>query len=359
MSGTSADDLIAKPEGTDWFEGAGLVSDGADLFKIGAKATDGPGIDPSRISMPQATVALGGAGLSALAAKGNPIEALAGAGLGWLIEHLEFLREPLDQLAGDPNEIKAHAQTWHNVGRELGRIADDQQSELERLGVWQGVAADAYRRAAGRQSDVLRRNADSAEQLAGEILSNGATVAAVRSVVRDTIVDFVIKLVEWAIGALATATATAGASLATVIAGAVASAVRTAEKIASLIAKLLEHLAEAGAKLGKLAGTAQRLASELASGANGLRKGGDAMAGQLRRFAEDIAPPPRGPEPLPSMLTGERRRWFEIDPPHSFREAVDQFVEGQLSPEHAAAVAVEPAKQAGSAERDREKWTPL
>ncbi|MBO0876146.1 MAG: hypothetical protein J2P19_22430, partial [Pseudonocardia sp.] len=80
MNGPSADDLIAEPEGTDWFEGAGLVSDGADLFKVGAEAADGPGFDPSRISTPQATVALAGAGLSVLAAKGNPIEALVGAG---------------------------------------------------------------------------------------------------------------------------------------------------------------------------------------------------------------------------------------------------------------------------------------
>jgi hypothetical protein len=358
VSGTSADDLIAKPERTDWFEGAGLVSDVADLVRVGAKADDGPGFAPSRISGPQATIALGGAGLSALAAQGNPIETLAEAGLGWLIEHVDFLREPLDQLAGDPNEIKAHAQTWHNVGRELGLIADEQERELGGLGAWQGVAADAYRLAAGRQLDVLRRNAGSAEELAGEILSNAATVAAVRSVVRDMIVDFVTKLTEWAIGALATAPATAGASIAAVIAGAVTSAVRTAERIATLVAKLLEHLAEAGAKLGKLAGTAQRLASELASGANGLRRGGDAVAGELRRFAREVAPP-GGPQPLPSMLTGEDRRWFEIDLPVSVQDAVNRFVEGQLSPEHAAEVAAEPAKQAGAAERDREKWTPL
>lgn len=358
MSGPSADDLISKPERTDWFEGSGLVSDGADLFKIGAKSTDGPGLDASRISTPQATIALGGAGLSALAARGNPIEALAGAGLGWLIEHVNFLREPLDQLAGDPNEIKAHAQTWHNVGRELGRIADEQDRELGRLGSWQGEAADAYRRAAGRQVDVLRRNAGAAAELAGEILSNGAAVAAVRSVVRDTIVDFVVKLAEWAVAALATAPASAGASVAVVIAGAVVSAVRTAAKLVALVAKLLERLAESGAKLGKLSGTAQRLASELTSGANGMRKDGEAVAGDLRRFADKTRPPPHGPAPLPSMLA-ERRRWFETNPPHSLRDAVDQFVEGQLSPERAAAAAAEPVKQAGAAERDREKWTPL
>lgn len=342
MSGPSADDLIAKPEDTDWFEGAGVVSDIADVARVGAEAGDGPGFVPSRISTPQATIALGGAGLSVLAAEANPIEALAEVGLGWLIEHVDFLREPFDQLAGDPNEIKAHARTWHNVGRELGRIADDQQRELDRLGAWQGVAADAYRQAAGRQDDVLRRNADSAERLAGEILANGATVAAVRSVVRDMIVDFVITLAEWAIGALATAAASAGASIAAVIASAVASAVRTAEKLARLIAKLLEHLAESGAKLGKLAGTAQRLASELASGANGLLRSGDAVAGELRRFADDIAPLPPGPQPLPSL-----------------RDAVNRFVDDQLSDEHAAEVAVEPAKQAGTAARDRDNWTPL
>lgn len=328
--------LIVEPEATDWLEGAGLLSDGADLFKIGSKAFDGEGFDPSKISAPQATIAMGGAGLSGLAAAANPLDALAGAGLGWLIEHLWFLREPLDQLAGNPNEIKAHAQTWHNVGLELGRIAEEHQRQLGQLGGWQGAAADGYRLAAARQNEVMRQGAASAEELSGRIMTNGTVVATVRSVVRDTIADFVLKLAEWAIAALASAAATAGASLVPIIAGAVASAVKTASKLADLIAKLLRHLEESGAALGKLAGSAETLASGLAKGANGVRPGGEAMAEGMRRFAKDVAPAP-----------GQAR------------EALDRFVESQLSPDRGAAAAVETPKQIGTTARDREKWTPL
>ncbi|WP_037067491.1 WXG100 family type VII secretion target [Pseudonocardia acaciae] len=328
--------LVAEPEGPEWLEGAGLLSDMADLYKIGGKAFEGGGVDPSKVSAPQATIALGGAGLAGLAAIADPLEALAGAGLGWVIEHVWFLREPLDQLAGNPNEIKAHAQTWHNVGLELGRIADEHESQLGQLGGWQGAAADGYRRAAARQNEVMRQGAASAEELSGRIMTNGTVVATVRSLVRDTIADFVVKLAEWAIAALASAAATAGASLAPIIAGAVASAVKTASKIAELVSKLLRHLEEAGAALGKLAGSAEKLASGLATGANGVRPSGEAVAEGLRRVAKDVAPAP-----------GQAR------------EALDRFVQSQLSEDRAAAAAVETPKQIGTTARDREKWTPL
>lgn len=56
-------------------------------------------------------------GLDALGFVANPLGALASAGVGWLIEQLDFLREPLDDLAGDPGAIMGVAAVWARTSR--------------------------------------------------------------------------------------------------------------------------------------------------------------------------------------------------------------------------------------------------
>jgi hypothetical protein len=41
------------------------------------------------------------------------------AGVGWLMEHVSFLREPLDRLMGDPKAIEGHAQSWKNIEQRI------------------------------------------------------------------------------------------------------------------------------------------------------------------------------------------------------------------------------------------------
>src|SRR5690606_827093 len=51
-------------------------------------------------------------GLEGLGFIANPPGALAGSAVGFLIEHLSFLKEPLDDLAGDPDAIFGVAAVW-------------------------------------------------------------------------------------------------------------------------------------------------------------------------------------------------------------------------------------------------------
>jgi uncharacterized protein YukE len=302
--------LIALAEEPDALEGAGILSDLQDLGKVNASAFTGDGFDVSRIDPVQEATAVTGAGLSALGVVGDPLQALAEVGLGWLIEHVSFLREPLDQLAGKPSEIKAHAHTWHNIGTELARIAGEHEARLGQVQCWQGAAADTYRAAARRRQGALLDTASSAEKLAKKIMSNGTAVASVRSVVRDMIVDFVVKIAEWLIPALASAAATAGAALVPFIAGAVAQALEVASRIVQVVSKLVKYLEQAGAELGRLAASAERAAERAAEGA-------------------------------------------------SAGAAAGRFGSAQLNPANGAKVMLEPYKQAGTSERDQEKWIPL
>ena len=45
----------------------------------------------------------------------DPIGALASWGVGWAMEHVKPLSDLLDMLTGDPDQVMAYAQTWHNI----------------------------------------------------------------------------------------------------------------------------------------------------------------------------------------------------------------------------------------------------
>lgn len=189
--------LVVEPEnedavGWDSAEGAGVFSSFADLNN-----TLGSG-DGAQIGY-----SLGGAALDGLDAVVNPFDALVTAGLGFLVEHVAILHEPLDALAGDPTQIAAQARTWHNVARELHRIGTEYRGAADGVRGWDGATSEAYRGAASAFTDQLHRAGEDADRLASLVLDTGAMVATVRALVRDLIVDFVWKLVKWALVAIA------------------------------------------------------------------------------------------------------------------------------------------------------------
>src|ERR1041384_2686140 len=65
---------------------------------------------------------LGAAGtaLDAIGMAMDPFGAIFSAGGGWRVEHGGPLSDALDELTGDPDQIKAHSQTWTNIAGELG-----------------------------------------------------------------------------------------------------------------------------------------------------------------------------------------------------------------------------------------------
>src|SRR5437764_1864307 len=53
-----------------------------------------------------------GVAMDALAFVMDPFGSILAAGVGWLMEHVGPLKEALDALAGDPDQITAHSETW-------------------------------------------------------------------------------------------------------------------------------------------------------------------------------------------------------------------------------------------------------
>ncbi|GAA0449020.1 hypothetical protein Aca07nite_80230 [Actinoplanes capillaceus] len=145
------------------------------------------------------SIGVAGASLDALALVSDPLGVLSQYGVAWMIEHVEPLCETLDQLAGDPGHIRAHAQTWRNVSAGLSRQAE----EIDRavrfdVSEWNGAAGDAYRERSGQQHAAIGALAVAAETMAVVTEVAGLLVAAVRELVRDAIATLVSRLVVYA-----------------------------------------------------------------------------------------------------------------------------------------------------------------
>lgn len=235
-------------------EGAGIFSSFNDLHVLEyEKEPDGD----------QIAFAAADAGLDALDAAMDPLGALTSAGLGWLIEHVWFLHEPLDALAGDPAQITAQARTWHEAAVALRDVAGQYRKEADGLTGWDGAAAAAYRLVVHDYTAAMEAGAASAEQLGQIVLGSGAAVGTVRSLVRDAIADFVARVVIWAVGAAVTAWLTAGGSLAALAVQVTVDAAGLAAKIAGRISRLLDELAAAGDDVVEVAATLKGLAADL------------------------------------------------------------------------------------------------
>jgi uncharacterized protein YukE len=249
-----ANPLVVVPENEDAepldnFEGAGFVSSWADLHS----AMSADQVDPIQVAYTAA-----GAGLDTLGAMEDPLESLLSAGVGWLIEHVWFLHEPLDALAGDPTQITAQARTWHNVGGELAAVAQDHRGAAAALGAWEGAAADGYRGTVDRFGGALDGAAQNAEVLADLILTTGAQVGTVRALIRDWIAGWVAKAIEMVLLYGPAALVTAGGAAAAGALHLIASAVDLAHSIARQVRKLLDTVTLSAEMAAQLSGAIQQ-----------------------------------------------------------------------------------------------------
>ena len=256
------------PSPTAMFDGSGPISDVANTAKDLANG------DALGVAMDGAATALDTLGVIE-----DPLGSLLSAGVGWLIEHLDFLRKPLDLLAGNPGEIAAQAATWTNIGAEMKKIGEDYQKSIDAdLPQWKSGAGDSYRAKGKELAESLAAFAEAADGAAGGITIGGVLVGTERGIIRDLISTFVGKLIERAIIALASSWCTFGASIAAFIADAVAEGSILAGKCASRISKVLDQLAQLMSKFGKLGHAIESLALKL----KGFAKDAGQFAGKVK-----------------------------------------------------------------------------
>jgi PPE-repeat protein len=133
----------------------------------------------------------------------DPFSALLANGLGWAMEYFEPLQHMLDQLAGMPDVVAAHAATWDNIAAELNTMATDLGAHLGGdLSDWQGRAATAYTTMMGHNVAAIGGLSAVASAMAAATEAAGNLVRFTRDIVRDLIADLVARVVVWAVEAV-------------------------------------------------------------------------------------------------------------------------------------------------------------
>jgi hypothetical protein len=203
-------------------------------------------------------------GLSAISAIMDPFQAIFAAGVGWLMEHVSILREPLDWLAGDPKEIEGHAQTWRNIEKRLHDATDLYVDEVKRSTAhWTSEAATAYgARARGHAEDIQALGTIS-EVLAEMTLVAGAMVGVVRNTVRDMIAEVVGAAISKAVQVVLVVT------IPKVVAEVALMVAEYSAKILALLRKLLAAVAKLTGKIPPLTRLIERISSSLGAAERG------------------------------------------------------------------------------------------
>ncbi|CAM3763436.1 RHS repeat-associated core domain-containing protein [Kibdelosporangium persicum] len=215
-------------DSTQWYTGMSLLESGHEL--------------KSAIESGEwASVALGtvGTALDALSVALDPFGAILANGVGWLMEHVGPLKEALDGLTGNADEVKAQAQTWKNVATELGAIGQDLAKMTEAdTASWTGASADAYRKRVDDTVALLNSAQQGCEGASSGVQTAGEVVAAVRALVRDIIAELVGHMISWALQVLFTL----GIGLTWVVPQVVNAVAKTAANIAQFTNRLIKAI---------------------------------------------------------------------------------------------------------------------
>ncbi|MCU1685921.1 MAG: hypothetical protein JWQ81_6660 [Amycolatopsis sp.] len=260
---TKENPLVAKPVEAKGLSaattGSGIFSDVASTINDASDPGWGLALD------------VGTDALDLLGAAMDPLGTLAGAGVGWLIEHISFLKEGLDKLAGNPDEVTAKSVTWNNISKDLTACADTYEKSAATLAqTHKGDASNAYQATAKSYADTLRAASGHAGEASTALTVGAALVGTERGLIRDLISSFVGDLIIKAVAALATSWCSFGASVAAFIADTVLEGAALAEKIGTKIAKVVE-------KLETLAQGAGKSKTAIEAAANGLKKAGKSV----------------------------------------------------------------------------------
>ncbi|ONI81269.1 hypothetical protein ALI144C_22355 [Actinosynnema sp. ALI-1.44] len=183
-----------------------------------------------------------GVGLDLLGVVMDPIGSILSGVINWLIEHIGFLKEPLDHLAGDPDAVTAMATTWTNISTRLRQTSEKYSTTLSALSGESGQAIDGYRKAVKDFSAVVAGGAGHAQSAAQAMTVAASVVGVIRGTIRDAISSFLSKVIIKFAAASALTPITFGASQAAFIADTVASGAVLAGKNAKKVTKMVKQL---------------------------------------------------------------------------------------------------------------------
>ncbi|MFD4637850.1 hypothetical protein ACFWN2_11080 [Lentzea sp. NPDC058436] len=182
----------------------------------------------------------------------DPLGSIIGAGVGWLIEHVSFLRDALNQLMGNPEEIQANVEANKARAAELRVLAEDHKSGLATFDGWTGQSSERFKASMDNMSHELDDLANAVESKAKIVAIMGMLVTVLRDIVRDLIAQLIGSLIGGALIAAAMMIPTFGASIPIFAGFAVGKAVALGVNIASRVARVVAALGRQMKRIGDL-----------------------------------------------------------------------------------------------------------
>lgn len=182
----------------------------------------------------------------------DPFGSLLGAGLGWLMEHISILKEALDEVMGDPEDIQANVEATKAKAAELRVLAEDHRRSLATFDGWTGAASEKFQTSMDTMGKELDGLAEGVEGKAKIVAMMGTLVSVLRDVVRDAIAQFVGSVIANAAIGLLGAIFTFGGSLAYAAAQIGREAAELAFTLGSKIQRVISALAKLMGKVGNL-----------------------------------------------------------------------------------------------------------
>jgi uncharacterized protein YukE len=222
----------------------------------------------------------------------DPFGYIVSAGVGWLLEHVSFLREPLDALLGNPDEINANVDAIKAAAAEMKTIAAEHRQDLGTVAEWSGQAGDVYTQSLTQMAEELESLGMTLDGTAAVVGISGMLVTTLRGIVFDIIASLITELIRYALIAAASAAFTFGGSIAAFCGVAGARAAATAARISGKISKLISGLGRQAGRLAKLADSMQTLSQ----GLDRFSTAGDLAFGAYQAAKPYETPPAQGPQ---------------------------------------------------------------
>ncbi|WP_280218797.1 hypothetical protein [Nocardia neocaledoniensis] len=128
----------------------------------------------------------------------------------WILDHVEFMRKGLDELAGNPDIVEAYGKSWTKISTELSAVAVEWKASVEQdIEDWQGASGQQYRASASSLIDQIDAASGIAASMGKSMESVSKAVDAVRTLVRDLLANLVGAAIGWTIELIATSGAAA------------------------------------------------------------------------------------------------------------------------------------------------------
>lgn len=211
-------------DSTQWYTGTSVAQ---DLHALGDGIASGNWVEAG----------IGALGTAAEGASAiiDPIGTLASWGANWAMEHIEPLRDALDKLTGNPDEVSAYAQTWRNVASSTDAAAGLYEGDVKAdIASWQDANGNIYRNLAQERHQDMEGLSAAATTMSKLADAMNMVCALVRAGVK-----FVIS---WVVGKLISLIIQAVASLGFALPACIAQGAAAAAQAVSKVTKILKDL---------------------------------------------------------------------------------------------------------------------